>query len=146
MRVVLQRVKNANVKVEDEIVGSISHGFLILFGVGKEDTSMDADWLVEKICKLRVFEDETGKMNKDIIEVEGEILVVSQFTLYGDCKKGSRPGFIDAALPEEANKFYEYFVEKIREKNIKIETGEFSAHMDVSLVNDGPVTLIINSK
>ena len=146
MRIVLQRVKNANVKVEDEIVGSISHGFLILLGVGKEDTAMDADWLVEKISKLRVFEDENEKMNKDIIEVNGEILVVSQFTLYGDCKKGNRPGFTDAGLPEEANKLYEYFVEKIKEKNIKTETGQFGAHMDVSLVNDGPVTLILDTK
>ncbi|MFZ2190361.1 MAG: D-aminoacyl-tRNA deacylase [Candidatus Magasanikiibacteriota bacterium] len=158
MRVVLQRVKKADVKtcpqglakhgrrVDNETVGEISHGFLILLGVGKGDGEKEADWLVEKIMKLRVFEDQDGKMNKDIVEVGGEILVVSQFTLYGDCQSGNRPGFSDAAPPDEANKLYEYFVAKIKEKNIKVATGQFGAYMEVSLVNDGPVTLIIESK
>ncbi|HBU07368.1 MAG TPA: D-tyrosyl-tRNA(Tyr) deacylase [Candidatus Magasanikbacteria bacterium] len=146
MRVVLQRVKSSNVRVNNETVGEISHGFLILLGVGKSDEGKDADWLVEKIIKLRVFEDENGKINKDIVEVGGEILVVSQFTLYGDCQSGNRPGFTEAASPEEANKLYEYFVAKLKEKNIKIQTGQFGACMEVGLVNDGPVTLIIESK
>ena len=145
MRVVLQRVTQSKVEVENKTVGNISNGFLVLLGVGQGDTGSDAIKLVDKISKLRVFEDEDGKMNKNIIEIGGEILVVSQFTLYANCKKGNRPSFVDAASPEEAKKLYEYFVEKVKEKEINVETGEFAAYMKVDLINDGPVTIILDS-
>ena len=145
MRVVLQRVTQSKVDIDDKTVGNISNGFLVLLGVGQGDTESDADTLVDKITKLRVFEDEDGKMNKNIIEFGGEMLVVSQFTLYANCKKGNRPSFTDAAPPDEAKKLYKYFVEKVTEKEIKVETGEFAAYMKVELVNDGPVTIILDS-
>ncbi|MBT3538823.1 D-tyrosyl-tRNA(Tyr) deacylase [Candidatus Parcubacteria bacterium] len=145
MRVVLQRVTQSKVDIDDKTVGNISNGFLVLLGVGQGDTESDADTLVDKITKLRVFEDEDGKMNKNIIEIGGEMLVVSQFTLYANCKKGNRPSFTDAAPPDEAKKLYKYFVEKVTEKEIKVETGEFAAYMKVELVNDGPVTIILDS-
>jgi len=146
VRVVLQRVKNAKVDVNKKTVGEISHGFLILLGIGHDDSEIDADWLIEKILKLRVFEDEDGKMNKNIFDISGSLLVISQFTLYANCKKGNRPSFVDAAKPEEANRLYEYFVSKATDSNINVETGEFGKHMEVSLLNDGPVTIILDTK
>lgn len=147
MRSVLQRVTSASVTIEKKTAGSIGHGFLILLGVSKDDTEKDADWLVEKILKLRLFPNETGEsfLEQNIQEVGGSILVVSQFTLYGDSKKGTRPSFSDAARPEQAIPLYEYFVAQLRERGMTVETGEFGAHMEVTLTNDGPVTLIIDT-
>jgi len=146
MRVVIQRVSSARVRVEGKILGEIGKGFLVLLGVGKEDTEKDADWLAEKIVGLRVFEDEQGRFNLSLQEVGGEILIVSQFTLYGDCRKGRRPSFDHSAPPERAEKLYNYFVEKVKEKGIKVATGKFQALMEVELVNQGPVTLIIDTQ
>src|SRR6185312_12475061 len=146
MRVVVQRSKEANVKVNSEIVGSIPKGFVLLVGVTHEDNEKDAAFLADKIANLRVFEDESGKMNLSILDKGGEILSVSQFTLYGDCRKGRRPNFMEAARPEQANQLYEIFNSLLREKGIKVETGIFGAMMDVELINDGPVTLIVDSK
>ena len=146
MRAVIQRVSSARVRVGGEIVGEIGKGFLVLLGVGKEDTEKDADWLAEKIVGLRVFEDEQGKFNLSLKEVEGEILIVSQFTVYGDCRKGRRPSFDHSAPPELAEKLYNYFVEKVKEKGVKVATGKFQALMEVELVNQGPVTLIIDTQ
>lgn len=146
MLAVVQRVKKSTVTVDGTTVGKINNGLMVLLGVSKEDTKTDADYLADKIAHLRIFEDENNKMNKSLIETGGEMLVVSQFTLLGDCRKGRRPSFINAAGPEKANELYEYFVNSVREKNIRVETGQFRAMMDVSLVNDGPVTLIVESK
>ncbi|OGH67122.1 MAG: D-tyrosyl-tRNA(Tyr) deacylase [Candidatus Magasanikbacteria bacterium RIFCSPHIGHO2_02_FULL_41_13] len=148
MKVVLQKVRSSEVKVENKTVGQIGHGFLLLLGVTHEDTESSADWLVEKILKLRLFSDPGSDsfMEKNIVEVGGSLLVVSQFTLYGDCRKGTKPSFTDAARPEQAEKLYNYFVEKLRSTQIKVETGIFAAHMEVSLVNDGPITLLLDSK
>jgi D-aminoacyl-tRNA deacylase len=146
MRVVVQRSKKASVTVEGEIVGSIEKGFVLLVGVTHDDSLEDARFLAEKIAGLRVFEDESGKMNLSILDKGGEILSVSQFTLYGDCRKGRRPSFIEAARPDHALPIYEAFNEFLREKGLKVETGKFGAMMDVQLTNDGPVTLIIESK
>ncbi len=143
MRVVLQRCKEAKVQVEGETKGSISRGFVLLVGITHEDTEDSASWLAEKIVNLRVFEDEEGKMNRSLIDVDGAILSVSQFTLYGDCNKGRRPNFMGAARPDHAEFIYERFNELLREKGINVETGVFGAMMDVHLVNDGPVTLIL---
>ena len=145
MRAVIQRVVNAKVEIDENIVGKINTGFVILLGIKNTDTSKDAIWLANKIISLRVFEDENGKMNKGIEEINGEILLISQFTLYGDCRKGKRPSFIEAARPEIATPLYEEFKTIISNHNIKIETGVFGADMKVSLINDGPVTLIIDS-
>lgn len=146
MLAVVQRVKKSTVTVDGTTVGKINNGLMVLLGVSKEDTKTDADYLADKIAHLRIFEDENNKMNKSLIETGGEMLVVSQFTLLGDCRKGRRPSFINAAGPEKANELYEYFVNSVRKKNIRVETGQFRAMMDVSLVNDGPVTLIVESK
>lgn len=146
MRVVVQRVSRGKVTVEGQITGEIGHGFVLLVGVTHEDTREDADYLVEKIANLRVFEDEAGKMNLSLLDVGGALLSVSQFTLYGDCRKGRRPNFMDAARPEQANELYEYFNEKARSLGVRVETGIFGAMMDVELVNDGPVTLLLDSK
>ena len=143
MRLVVQRVKNAKVEVEGKTVGSINQGFLVLLGVTHTDTKAEADYLVKKLCNLRVFEDENGKMNLGLKDVGGELLIVSQFTLYADCSQGNRPSFINAAKPDVANELYEYFCEKCREQNIKVEKGIFGADMKVSLLNDGPVTIIL---
>jgi D-aminoacyl-tRNA deacylase len=145
MRVVLQKVKNASVKVKQETVGEISHGFLLLLGITQEDTEKEADWLVEKILKLRLFANNNSDsfMDKNIQEVGGAILVVSQFTLYGECKKGTRPSFTKASRPDHAEPLYNYFVKKIGESGIKIETGVFGASMKVELVNNGPITLVL---
>ncbi len=146
MRIVLQRVRQASVSVDGEVTGAISAGLLILLGVAKPDTQADVDFLAEKVVNLRIFADEQGKTNRSVKEVEGGILVVSQFTLYGDCRKGRRPSFDDAAPPEHANNLYRSFVERLRSENLKVETGVFQAHMQVSLVNDGPVTFVLESK
>jgi len=146
MRIVLQRVKMARVEVEGELVGQISEGMVVLLGVGKEDEEYDVDYLVDKVVNLRIFENEHGVMNDSVIDSEGEILVVSQFTIYGDCRKGRRPSYDSAAPPEMAERLYDQFVEKIRARGIKVETGMFRAMMDVYLINWGPVTLNLDSK
>jgi len=145
MRTVVQRVSQAHVSVGEEIVGKIGPGLLVLLGVGKSDTVADADYLAAKITGLRIFEDENGKMNLSLVNIDGAILAVSQFTLYGDVRKGKRPSFDDAAPPQLANQLYEYFVEKIRDAGIPCETGRFQTMMKVELVNDGPVTILLDS-
>ena len=143
MKLVIQRVKNASVEVDKKIVGKIEKGFLVLIGIKVGDTKEQADYLVRKLCNLRVFSDENDKMNLSLKDVAGQLLIVSQFTLYGDTKNGNRPSFIEAARPEEANKMYEYIIEKCKEKIVKVETGVFGAKMKVSLINDGPTTIIM---
>jgi len=147
MRAVIQRVSRAKVTVENNIVGEIANGFMILLGVGASDTSEDADYLADKILKLRVFEDEAGKMNLSIKDVNGELLIVSQFTLYGDCRRGTRPSFTNAAPGAKAEELYNYFVNKCTAEGIKkVQTGVFGAHMEVDITNDGPVTILIDSE
>ena len=141
MRAVIQRVKHAQVEVDKKIVGKINEGFLILLGVAPDDTKEKADAMVKKIAKLRIFEDENEKMNLSIQDIKGELLVVSQFTLYADCSGGNRPSFVNAAKPDLANELYEYFVEKCKEVIPVVQTGIFGAHMEVSLLNNGPVTI-----
>ena len=146
MRAVVQRVNSACVSVDGEVTGAISNGLLVYLGVGKQDTERDIDYMVEKITNLRIFEDDQGKMNRSLTDEIGEILCISQFTLWGDCRKGRRPSFTVARDPKEADDLYTQFVEKCREKGIKTETGTFQAHMQVSSVNDGPVTMMIDSE
>ena len=146
VRAVVQRVASARVVVDGEVVGQIERGLLVLLGVGTDDADVDAVALAEKITGLRVFEDEAGKMNLALSDVGGQMLVVSQFTLFGDCRKGRRPSFVEAARPEKAELLYEAFVAEIRGQGIHVETGRFQTHMDVSLVNDGPVTLLLDSR
>lgn len=146
MRAVVQRVAKASVSVGGEIVGKIGQGFVVLLGVSGEDTERDAEYLAGKIVKLRVFEDENGKMNISLLDIKGELLIVSQFTLYGDCKRGNRPGYDKAARPEAAKGLYEDFVAYCRGYGIKVETGIFQAMMQVELQNDGPVTLLLDSR
>ena len=146
MRACVQRVSRADVAVEGQSVGYIGAGLLVLLGVSNDDTSEDAAYLAEKAVELRIFSDEEGKMNRSLAESGGAMLVVSQFTLYGDCRKGRRPSFIDAAPPEKGEQLYLKFVEAVRAKGIEVATGRFRAHMDVSLVNDGPVTILLDSK
>ena len=146
MRVVLQRSKEASVTVADEVVGKINSGLVLLVGITHEDTNEDVEYVADKIVNLRIFEDESGKMNHSLKDKEGEILSISQFTLYGDCKKGRRPNFMDAAKPDIAKERYDYFNQVLRDKGMHVETGTFGAMMDVSLTNDGPVTLIVESK
>lgn len=143
MKLVIQRVTEAKVEVGNKIVGKIGKGFLVLFGVGEGDTKEQADFLSEKLCNLRVFCDENGKMNLSIKDIDGELLVVSQFTLYADCRKGNRPSFTNAANPDVANKLYEYFMNKCKEFVKNVQKGIFGADMKVSLLNDGPVTIIL---
>jgi len=145
MRAVVQRVSRAQVAVDGEIVGDIGRGLLVLLGVTHADNEADADYLASKIAGLRVFEDENGKMNLDTAAVSGEILVVSQFTLYGDVRRGKRPSFDAAAAPERARQLYEYFVERIRAAGLRCQTGRFQEMMEVELVNDGPVTILLDS-
>lgn len=146
MRAVVQRVSSASVTVDNKITGKIGKGFLVLLGVEEEDDEKDLEYMVEKITNLRIFEDENEKMNLSLKDIHGELLVVSQFTLLGDCRRGRRPSFSTAAKPEKANEFYLKFVEKCRESGLTVETGVFQAHMEVNLCNDGPVTLLIDSK
>lgn len=146
MKGVIQRVREAKVEVDGEVVGAIGTGILVLLGVEKGDTEKDADWLARKIIEFRIFEDNDGKMNLPLADIDGGLLVVSQFTLLGDCSKGRRPSFVAAALPEEGRRLYEYFVRKARETVSTVETGIFQAMMQVHLVNDGPVTFILNSR
>lgn len=143
MKIVVQRVKNAQVEVEGKTVGKINKGFLVLLGVTHGDTKEQADYLVKKLCNLRVFKDENDKMNLGLKDINGELLIVSQFTLYADCSNGNRPSFINAGKPEQAEELYEYFCEKCSKNNIHVEKGIFGADMKVSLLNDGPVTIII---
>lgn len=145
MRAVIQRVSQAKVSVDGATTGEIGKGILILLGVSRDDSEKEADYLLEKTLNLRIFEDDAGKMNLSLLDIKGELLVVSQFTLYGDARKGRRPSFIEAAAPDEANRLYEYFVAQARKHLSKVETGRFQAMMDVELVNDGPVTILLDS-
>jgi D-aminoacyl-tRNA deacylase len=145
MRGVVQRVSRAKVSVDGEITGEICRGILILLGVSREDSEKEALYLLEKTLNLRIFEDTDDKMNLSLLDIKGELLVVSQFTLYGDARKGRRPSFIEAAAPVEANHLYEFFVAEARKQISKVETGRFQAMMDVELVNDGPVTILLDS-
>lgn len=145
MRAVVTRVSSASVAIEGETVGKIGKGFLVLLGVGPEDTEELADKMADKICGLRVFSDEAGKMNLNLAAAGGELLVVSQFTLYASCRKGNRPSFTAAGAPGEANRLYEWFAERARRDVARVETGRFGAYMDVSLVNDGPFTLWLDT-
>lgn len=146
MRAVIQRVLRAGVTVDAEVVGRIKKGFMILLGVSDEDTRETAKKLADKICKLRIFEDENGKTNLSLADVGGELLVISQFTLYADCRKGNRPSFIKAGAPDEANRLYEYFMDCCREHVAVVERGQFGANMKVELVNDGPFTLMLDTQ
>ena len=143
MRLVVQRVKKASVEVDKKIVGKIDSGFLVLIGIKKGDTKEQADYLVKRLCNLRIFTDENDKMNLSLKDVNGKLLIVSQFTLYGDCTQGNRPSFIEAAKPEEAIPLYEYFCEQCQLNNIEVQKGIFGADMKVELLNDGPVTILL---
>lgn len=145
MRAVVQRVKEASVSVGGEMISRIGTGLLVLLGVARKDTTTEAEILADKIVHLRIFEDDGGKLNRSLLEVGGEILVVSQFTLCGDCRKGRRPSFVEAAPPEAANELYEHFAEKVGAHGVRVATGRFRALMEVALINDGPVTLILES-
>jgi D-tyrosyl-tRNA(Tyr) deacylase len=145
MRAVIQRVAEARVSVGQEIVSRIGPGLCIFLGIAVNDSEKDAESLASKIGSLRIFEDERGKMNRSVREIRGDLLVVSQFTLYGDCRKGNRPSFSAAAAPEPAKRLYDDFVQRLRQTGLKVATGEFRAHMKVALVNDGPVTLILET-
>ncbi len=146
MRAVVQRVAKAGVSVDNETVGKIGRGLAVLLGVGAGDTVKDIEYLAEKLVNLRIFEDQNGKMNISLLDIKGELLIVSQFTLYGDCRKGKRPSYDRAARPEAAQELYEKFVESCRNYGLKVETGIFQATMQVELQNDGPVTLLLDSK
>jgi len=146
MRAVLQRVTKAHVDVGGKVVGAIEHGLLVLLGVARTDTNQDAEYIAEKILHLRIFPDDAGKMNRSVLQAGGALLVVSQFTLYGDCKKGRRPSFDEAASGDQAREIYNYFVAHLNSSNIVVQTGVFQAEMQVHLVNDGPVTIILESK
>ena len=145
MRIVIQRVKSASVRVDGTVSGSIQSGLLLLVGIHESDSDHQLDWCCSKIPKLRIFNDNEGKMNRSVVDVKGEILVVSQFTLYGNMKKGTRPSFIEAARPEKAEPMYNRMIQKLKdETGLKIESGEFGAMMEVELINDGPVTLVMD--
>ena len=146
MLAVIQRVRKSSVTVNNKIIGKIDSGLLVLLGIGREDEIKDADYLAEKIPNLRIFEDENAKMNRSLLETSKEMLVVSQFTLLGDCRKGRRPSFVYAADPDRAKELYEYFASQVKLKGVKVETGQFRARMSVALINDGPVTLIVESQ
>ena len=145
MKLVIQRVKEASVRVNDDVTGAIRTGLLVFVGIARTDTHEDADYLVDKLIGLRVFPDENGKMNRNVVEARGSVLVVSQFTLYGDCRRGKRPSFDEAAPPDEAIALYRYFLGQIRRGPVPVESGVFQASMQVHLVNDGPVTILIDS-
>lgn len=146
MRAVIQRVSRAGVRVDDRQVASIDRGIHILLGVQADDTEKHADWLAEKCIHLRIFDDENGKFNYSCVDIGGDVLVVSQFTLYGDCRRGRRPGFTGAAQPEKANRLYEYFVRQLKKKGMHVETGIFAARMQCAIINEGPVTLIVDTE
>ncbi|MDE6925379.1 MAG: D-tyrosyl-tRNA(Tyr) deacylase [Acetatifactor sp.] len=146
MRFLIQRVTNASVEVEQEIIGSIGKGFLVFVGISNTDTEIIADKMVRKLIGLRIFEDENGKTNLDLKTVGGELLIISQFTLYADCKKGNRPSFIHAGAPEQANELYQYIIRQCRQEITKVEEGSFGAEMKVSLLNDGPFTIYLDSE
>jgi len=144
MKAIIQRVKHASVEIDNKLYSSINKGILVLLGVEKNDTEEQAEYLAKKIVELRIFNDKDGKMNLSLLDINGSILVVSQFTLAGDCTKGKRPGFDNAAKPETAIPLYEEFIEFLKDKNVRVETGKFGAMMDISLINDGPVTFILS--
>lgn len=146
MRAVVQRVSSSKVTVDEEVVGKVNKGLLVLLGVTHDDTSKDVDYMVDKVTNLRIFEDKNDKMNLSLKDIDGEILAVSQFTLYGDCRRGRRPSFSNAARPDVANPLYEEFVQKVRDLGINVGTGKFGAHMMVDLTNDGPVTILLESR
>ena len=146
MRAVIQRVSESSVRVDGKVVGEIGKGIMVLLGVEEGDTEKEAQYIADKVIGLRIFEDEEGKMNHSLQEVGGELLAISQFTLLGDARKGRRPSYSNAARPEEANRLYEYFVEKVKATGTKVEKGVFQADMKVSLVNDGPVTILLDSQ
>lgn len=146
MRAVVQRVTEASVTVDGTVVGSIQRGFLVLLGVAEDDSQADVSWIAAKIADIRIFEDAAGKMNLGLKDVQGAVLLISQFTLFGDCRKGRRPSFIEAARPEKANLLYRIVASEIRDHGVNVETGTFQAHMDVRLLNDGPVTLLLDSR
>lgn len=146
MRAVVQRVTKGSVEIEQKQVGSIGKGLVVLLGVNENDTMDDVSYMAEKVLNLRIFDDEEGKMNYSLLDVKGELLVVSQFTLYGDCRKGRRPNYMAAAKPEKADVLYNEFVNACKAQNVKTETGVFQADMQVNLINDGPVTLIVDSE
>jgi D-tyrosyl-tRNA(Tyr) deacylase len=146
LRAVVQRVKKGSVETEKKEIGKIEEGLVVLLGVGQKDAEKDAEYLAEKIVNLRIFEDKGGKMNLSVKDINGQILVISHFTLYGDCKKGRRPSFISAALPDKAVKLYDYFVKYIKNYSLKIETGEFQTMMLVKIFNNGPVTILLDSE
>lgn len=145
MKAVVQRVSRAEVRVGGETIGKISQGFVVLLGVAKGDTENDLQWIVDKICNLRVFPNEQGKFDRSLLDIQGEVLVVSQFTLFGDCRKGRRPGFDAAAPPPLAEEYYEKAIQSFRRRGVNTQTGRFAARMEVDLVNDGPVTLLLDS-
>ena len=145
MKFVIQRVNNASVTIDEKIVGKINKGFLVLIGVSNDDTKEIADKMIKKLIGMRIFDDENGKTNLALADVDGELLIVSQFTLYANCKKGNRPSFINAGAPDMANEMYEYIIEKCREMVKVVETGEFGADMKVKLENDGPFTIVLDS-
>lgn len=145
MKLVIQRVQEASVSVDQEVIGKIGHGFMVLLGVSQTDTEEIADKMLQKLLKLRIFEDENGKTNLDIKSVNGELLIISQFTLYADCRHGNRPSFIGAGTPDQANALYEYFLSQCRKEIPVVEQGIFGAHMMVSLINDGPFTIVLDS-
>lgn len=146
MRAVIQRVKRAKVEVDTKIIGKIDSGLLVFLGIAKEDNEDDVDYLLNKIINLRIFEDKDQKLNLSALDLNKDLLVVSQFTLFGDCRQGRRPSFFEAAPPAEAEKLYNYFVKNAKKSELKIETGEFQAMMDVNLINDGPVTILLDSE
>lgn len=146
MRAVVQRVKSASVKVDENVIGSIAHGILLLLGIEETDEEKDLEYMCDKVPNLRIFEDENGKMNRSLLDVGGSILVISQFTLLGDARKGRRPSFIAAAQPDKAIPMYEKYIAEMKKRNIFTQTGEFGADMKVELINDGPVTILLDSK
>lgn len=146
MRAVVQRVKEASCKVDEKIVGKIEKGILLFLGIGKGDEDKDLKYLVDKVLGLRIFSDDEGKMNLSLEDVEGEILIISQFTLYGDVRKGKRPSFSNSSSPEIGEAYYKQFIEEVRSRGIKAETGVFGADMDIELINDGPVTILLDSE